>query len=136
MPGRSMSENWLDQAACKNADPRIFYAFTAEDHHTALTYCQVCPVTVQCANRRIETERALDTGTPGVWGGIRWTTNTKRLRRAVKGNPNLYRTPNAYKCNQGHPRTLENTYTAPDGRKHCRICRTQSKQRQLREATG
>lgn len=39
---------YRDEAACKGADPEIFYPTRGEDLSTALAYCAICPVVEEC----------------------------------------------------------------------------------------
>lgn len=79
-------DDWYDHRACIGADPTLFYN---GDHLTeALTYCDECPVTLQCASLRVETERFYNSPAPGIWGGTLWTLasvgqNGYRARKAV-----------------------------------------------------
>jgi hypothetical protein len=67
---KPVSLTWYDLRACINADPTLFYN---SDHLAeALTYCAACPVTIQCANLRAETERRFNSPAPGIWGGQLW----------------------------------------------------------------
>lgn len=77
---------WMDDAACLNVDPDMFFPDT--DRHTtqiarAKAVCASCPVRDACL------EYALRTGvTDGVWGGM--TTHERanlRLQRGMRARP-------------------------------------------------
>ena len=83
--GRLLGE-WLDRAACRGMDPRLFDhgEHTAQDlgrRREAAKVCAGCPVQVEC--------RAAGQGASGVWGGSSngnvERTATKRPSRAKKG---------------------------------------------------
>lgn len=70
---------WAARAACRDADPALFFPFTWDDHPSrsddqarAQRICQTCPVQPACL------AWALRTGEPdGIWGG---TTPDERRR--------------------------------------------------------
>lgn len=68
----------MDKAACKNADPEIFFADTNNKDivATAKSYCGICPIVLQCLTYALANEEH------GIWGG---TTMQERLR--VIDNP-------------------------------------------------
>jgi hypothetical protein len=66
----------MDQAACKTADPEVFFNGDENSVATAKSYCALCPVIMQCLTY------ALTNDEYGVWGG---TTMSERLR--VRNNP-------------------------------------------------
>ncbi|MCF3119002.1 WhiB family transcriptional regulator [Streptomyces arenae] len=77
--------DWLRRAACRNADPELFFPVGAQgpalrDVRAAKRICASCPVRRECL------DWALTTGqTSGVWGG---TSEEERvtLRRAERRN--------------------------------------------------
>jgi len=79
-PGRA-DRGWRDQAACIDADPRIFTDPRPEtdDAKQALRCCQRCPVRQPCLDTALEHDPQADIG---IWGG---TTPRERtaLRRAA-----------------------------------------------------
>lgn len=66
---------WVGYAACRDADPGLFFAGTeGGDTRTAQRICAGCPVRDECL------DWALAAGMPyGVWGG---TTEQERRRLA------------------------------------------------------
>lgn len=73
-----MNVDWYDQAACKGVDLDVFFPSddTGRDYEQARSYCNRCPVRMQCI------EYALDTGSEGIWGGVNINRQT-RLSRDV-----------------------------------------------------
>ncbi|MEV4175896.1 WhiB family transcriptional regulator [Nonomuraea sp. NPDC049709] len=71
---------WATRAACKDADPGLFFPFTwdglaTETLDQARRICHACPVRAACL------DWALRTGEPdGVWGGT--TPDERRSLRA------------------------------------------------------
>ena len=66
----------MEQAACKDADPEVFFEGQADKVAEAKSYCGICPVVMQCLTY------ALNNDEYGIWGG---TTMSERLK--VKNNP-------------------------------------------------
>jgi|688.fasta_scaffold1008164_2 hypothetical protein len=61
-----MTKNWMDEAACKNMEPEIFFTDTrrqiSEEAQLALKTCNRCPVKKQCLDENIREMW-------GIWGG-------------------------------------------------------------------
>lgn len=69
-------QDWLDQAACRGSDPRLFFADQRGDHYTeARAICTACPVRTECLDYAI----ALGARQPGFWGG-----HTERQRDSIR----------------------------------------------------
>lgn len=72
LPETDCDTRWQDLAACAGAEPELFWPLDEAEHGgrvetkprilDALSYCQRCPVVVQCG------AFARDTGSVGVWG--------------------------------------------------------------------
>ena len=64
-PGADRPTDWRDRAACRDADPELFFGLSPHGPDTiaALAYCSVCPVRAECQ------EYADTSGAVGVWGG-------------------------------------------------------------------
>ena len=79
----SGGKEWRKQAACRDADPEIFFDLRPDSEATAraLSHCAGCPVTGPCGEFG-RTVRA-----PGVWGG-QWNpdpvSSPVQYRRRVK----------------------------------------------------
>lgn len=81
---------WRDDAACRTADPTVFFPTARPgpgvDHDyedrvaTARSYCAVCPVIDECL------EDALSRGQQdGVWGGLTEDERTRYRRARIRG---------------------------------------------------
>jgi WhiB family transcriptional regulator, redox-sensing transcriptional regulator len=58
-------ETWANEAACRDADPEIFFPEKGGTPRAAKQVCARCPVSVECL------EYALGNGLDyGVWGGV------------------------------------------------------------------
>jgi len=59
--------DWRDQAACRGADPNIFFPKipTTQSRETAQAFCVGCPVQAQCLDLADEVNAG-----EGVWGGV------------------------------------------------------------------
>ncbi len=68
-----MNLSWRQHAACRGADPDIFYPATDEEAEEAKAVCATCPVRQACLEYALA-NRERD----GVWGGL-----TERERRRV-----------------------------------------------------
>ena len=70
-------QDWRDRAACKGADPGIFFPERGGSLAEARSYCQRCPVAEEC--------RTVGLGEHyGVWGGL-----SERQRRRQRPGRNL-----------------------------------------------
>lgn len=62
--------SWQHRAACRDADPDLFFPLAREDAETLLqieaakAYCRTCPVDKECLGH------ALAHGSVGIWGGL------------------------------------------------------------------
>jgi WhiB family redox-sensing transcriptional regulator len=57
--------DWIEDAACADADPEIFFTAGLEPDAEAKKYCAFCPVRDECR------EYSLAAGEEfGVWGGL------------------------------------------------------------------
>lgn len=72
--GTSYNErhHWRERAACLGADPELFVCRSEHSGRLhpkvqiALTYCQACPVRLECLN---EAKSDINFAAIGVWGG-------------------------------------------------------------------
>lgn len=70
------SGTWQQDAACRDADPDLFFTNDEEHHQAALALCAACPVRQQCL------EHALATREPyGIWGGADEHERKRLMRR-------------------------------------------------------
>ncbi len=77
-----MSDNWLLRAACRGADPLIFYPLGMGRPRNDRTpnprdYCGRCVVTAQCLERALRNPVTLDRG---IWANTN-ESQRKALRR-------------------------------------------------------
>lgn len=70
-------DRWVLRAACREADPDLFYSDDADDVRVALSYCERCPVADTCLTVALANGERF-----GVWGG---TTERQRRRRLRRG---------------------------------------------------
>ena len=68
-----MNLSWRQHAACRGADPDIFYPSSDEEAEEAKAICATCPVRQACLEYALA-NRERD----GVWGGA-----TERERRRL-----------------------------------------------------
>lgn len=66
---------WQDDAACKGADPGLFFPKRGDDTGPAKAICRGCPVREACADYALVTVQR-----SGIWGGL-----SERERRALRG---------------------------------------------------
>jgi len=75
--------DWRDDAACRNADPELFFPDGDSRSRRAQVkmaklICRGCPVSATCLSW------ALDSGQAGIWGGL---TEDERHRLHRRGRP-------------------------------------------------
>ncbi len=75
-------DNWLLRAACRDADPNIFYPKgmgrpRSDRNPNPRDYCNECPVTRQCLERALRNPVTLDRG---IWANTN-ESQRKALRR-------------------------------------------------------
>lgn len=61
--------DWLDDAACRDADPGFWDPEVVADPSIAKTICAGCPVIAACAQRAVAVK-----ATHGIWAGVPRTT--------------------------------------------------------------
>jgi WhiB family redox-sensing transcriptional regulator len=64
---------WMVFAACRDADPDLFFPSSKEAETEALALCGMCPVIRECNSYSFEARETF-----GVWGGV-----TEKQRRTV-----------------------------------------------------
>lgn len=64
---------WVAYAACRTADPDLFFPVDGADPTPALVICRGCPVQEQCLAWAVDTRVRY-----GIWGGT-----TERDRRRI-----------------------------------------------------
>lgn len=68
--------SWLMGAACKDADPHLFFPHTGENREaaSAKAICHQCPVEADCLDWALKTDEQF-----GIWGG-----KSQRERARIK----------------------------------------------------
>lgn len=77
------ADHWMTYAACRDADPNLFFPELGANYYTthdALKICRGCPVREECL------QAVINHPARGIWGG---TTETQRRRRGIKIEPVL-----------------------------------------------
>lgn len=69
---------WVVFAACRNADPELFFPATAAQERAALSVCATCPVRDECRDYSLEAREHF-----GVWGGATERSRRLELRRSA-----------------------------------------------------
>lgn len=110
-------EEWRLQAACRTADPALFFPERAEEAGPAKAICRSCPVQRTCLDYALAIPD-LD----GIWGG-KSSSQRARMRHgatAERGTANATKTH----CAQGHEYTPENTRISNYKGSRQRVCKT------------
>jgi WhiB family redox-sensing transcriptional regulator len=114
---------WARQAACREADPKLFDATSTQRAQRAVQLCETCPVKDACLQEALDQK----VNPEGIWGG---TTHLerRRIRRygSLQAAPEGMAAINAAKthCKRGHEFTPENTRWS-NGHRSCRACYNQ-----------
>jgi WhiB family redox-sensing transcriptional regulator len=69
---------WMVFAACRDADPSVFFPTTREGVDEALAICATCPVRSDCLDYAVEARERF-----GVWGGMTEKQRRRLLRRSA-----------------------------------------------------
>jgi WhiB family redox-sensing transcriptional regulator len=85
----SRSQDWMDQAACRGADPALFFPKGDNPRYVAARrLCAACPVRVRCVEFAESFEQgacAAEGRRAGMWGGLTPRGREQRARRAGSG---------------------------------------------------
>lgn len=66
MPHSAIADQeWREDAACRSADPELFFSSSSRDIEAARAYCASCPVREPCLGDAMDREES-----NGVWGGM------------------------------------------------------------------
>jgi hypothetical protein len=68
--------DWREVAACRGADPEIFFPERGASTEPARAVCRRCPVTIECLGYALDHGEKL-----GIWGGL-----SERQRRSVRSS--------------------------------------------------
>lgn len=69
---------WVAHAACRGADPNLFFPERGAPVGPAKAICRACPVRVECLTWALDNNE-----TEGIWGGSSGKDRRRRDRRAV-----------------------------------------------------
>ena len=69
---------WAAYAACRTADPDLFFPGPDGDTAAAVTICRGCPVLDECRDWALGTRMRY-----GVWGGLTERDRRRSLRRSA-----------------------------------------------------
>jgi len=69
---------WVVFAACRDADPELFFPATPSEERAALAVCATCPVQVECRAYSLDAREYF-----GVWGGETERDRRIELRRSA-----------------------------------------------------
>jgi WhiB family transcriptional regulator, redox-sensing transcriptional regulator len=72
----ALDQTWQDEAACRDADPELFFATDDASRHEALTLCGACPVRTECLEHALAHREAY-----GIWGGTDEQERKRLIRR-------------------------------------------------------
>ena len=108
-------QNWRDQAACRDADPELFFPKEGGSAQPAKAICAGCPVTAQCLRHALSFPEW-----HGVWAGL-----AERERQGMTSRdagPGL--------CGKNlHLMDEANAYVNPvTGKRYCKACKADYRQ--------
>ena len=69
---------WAAYAACRHAEPDLFFPGSKGDSQAALRICRGCPVVDDCLEWALDTRICY-----GVWGGLTERDRRRLLRRSA-----------------------------------------------------
>lgn len=69
---------WVVFAACRDADPDLFFPTSAAEERAALAVCAVCTVRDECREYALDAREHF-----GVWGGATERDRRMELRRSA-----------------------------------------------------
>ena len=81
-PARDLRPNWRDDAACRDADPELFFPdgdtkSARAQVKTAKLICRGCPVSATCLSWALTSGQQA-----GIWGGLTEDERRTRYRRS------------------------------------------------------
>ncbi|HSF87748.1 MAG TPA: WhiB family transcriptional regulator [Acidimicrobiia bacterium] len=69
---------WVVFAACRDADPDVFFPSNKSEEREALALCAMCPVINECQDYSMDARETF-----GVWGGLTEKQRKLALRRSA-----------------------------------------------------
>ena len=117
--------DWKQYAACAGMDPGLFYAKSnTHEGQAALKICSSCPVANECLKYALEFEYWAGGKPAGIYGGFT-PTQRNAMRVAARSR----------KCRRHlHEMTGDNVVTNGQGKRMCRACARERKQRKRKTA--
>jgi WhiB family transcriptional regulator, redox-sensing transcriptional regulator len=102
--GRAAERDWRSAAACRSADPELFFPVSAfgqalEQAAQAKAICARCPVRRQCLAFALRTRQA-----HGIWGGLTEEERAFKCRPRSGRRDNPQRDRDRAKLSTGHRR--------------------------------
>lgn len=70
------TDGWQRDAACRDADPELFFSNDDRDRDAAMALCGDCPVRTECLEHALTTREAY-----GIWGGTDEHDRKRLVRR-------------------------------------------------------
>jgi WhiB family transcriptional regulator, redox-sensing transcriptional regulator len=105
-------EDWRDQARCAETDPELWFPERGSNSLRAKRICAQCEVRAECLDYAMEHDEIF-----GIWGGL-GETERRALRRQA-GSRERVLSP---RCRNDHKRTNLNTRVMADGEIRCKDC--------------
>lgn len=69
---------WVVFAACKDADPELFFPSSKYEEREALALCRICPVQRECLDYAFDAKEVF-----GIWGGLSEKQRRTAFRRTA-----------------------------------------------------
>ena len=69
---------WAVFAACRDAEPDLFFPGSKEEERAALALCRICTVRDECLDHALEARERF-----GVWGGMTEKHRRRLIRRGA-----------------------------------------------------
>ncbi|MCC5950294.1 MAG: WhiB family transcriptional regulator [Nitriliruptoraceae bacterium] len=70
------TDGWQQDAACREADPELFFANGDAEREAAMALCGACPVRTECLEHALSTRESY-----GIWGGTDEHDRKRLIRR-------------------------------------------------------
>jgi WhiB family redox-sensing transcriptional regulator len=75
-----VGQEWRTRAACRGADPEVFFPARGASLEPALEYCRRCEVRAECLQYALERP---ENTVLGIWGGLASRARRKARRRRL-----------------------------------------------------
>lgn len=70
------TDGWQQDAACRDADPEMFFSNDDAQQEAAMAMCAACPVRTECLEHALSTRESY-----GIWGGTDEHDRKRLIRR-------------------------------------------------------